>query len=329
MKKLFRLLRRIGAIVSTAFFTLNQYRKISKKYKDDKEGYIKASQELSQQTWTRIKDAANVEIVLKGAPIHQGPSFYLSNHMSFMDAAVLGSLVKTSFISKAETEKQMFVGPMLRALSTTFIERTSDDLPRIRKVMAKKVSDGRNISWYPEATTTDGSFVLPFRAGLLQTLFNEEAKASGYEGLPKELRVQAFTMRLTHVNDIDLEANREETQHLRDIFTNHIGGSKNGVFNEMLHTFKYMSTIRNARVEMIAHEPINPFEHTDGKSIVNAAWQQAAPAIIENVEPNKKLFDLYREGRTGWKAPSPKLMDACWGEHVKIRDKAVTPAPQA
>jgi 1-acyl-sn-glycerol-3-phosphate acyltransferase len=332
MMKAFRLLRRVGAVLYTALSTLAKYHWISFKHRKDKESYIKASQNLSQRACDKIVKAANVDIVVKGAPIHEGPAIYLPNHMSYLDFAVLGSVTKTSFVSKEETEKQPFIGAMLRAMSTTFIKRTSDDLPRACAEIKRKVADGRNHSWYPEATTTDGSFVLPFRAGLLQGIFNEEAKAEGYKDLNRDLRVQAFTMRLTHINGVNVEENRAETQHLRDIFCNHIGAADaNSKLGDALPVFKYMSTVKSARVEFIAHEPINPFECEDGRDIVNKAWHQVAPGIIESVDPNLELFELYRGERAGWKAPKKELMDECLDMHVKGREalKTTATAPKA
>lgn len=307
MRKLFRLFRRIGAVASTALSTLRQYRQISRRFKDDKHGFIQASATLSNKAMSRIKDAGGVELVFNGAAIHKGPVIYVANHISFMDAPMIGSLVNTSFVSKKETGEQPFIGPMLRAMSTTFIERTSEDLPRARQEMARKLRDGRNIMFFPEATTTDGSFVLPFRAGLLSMLFNEEARHDKKLRLPEDLRLQGFTIRLTHINGIDVEKDRAATQHLRDIFTNHIG-TPNGVIQEMLHTFRYMMHVEHARVEITAHEPLNPYEFEDGKALINAAKEQITPLIRDNVAPNVELFEKYRHGRPGWKAPKPELM---------------------
>lgn len=328
MRKAFRFMRRLAAVLYTGISTLAKYHWISRKFRNDKEGYIKASQDLSQRACDKIVKAANVDVVVKGAPIHQGPAIYLPNHMSYLDFAVLGSVTKTSFVSKEETAKQPLIGAMLRAISTTFIKRTSDDVQRASGEIKRKIADGRNHSWYPEATTTDGSFVLPFRAGLLQGLFNQEAKANGYEGISRDLRIQAFTMRLTHINGVNVEENRAETQHLRDIFCNHIGASDaSSRLGDAMPVIRYMSSVKSARVEFIAHEPINPFECEDGRDIVNRAWHQVAPNIIENVDPNLELFELYRNERAGWKAPKKELMDECLKKHIQGR-AALAPAPE-
>lgn len=327
MRKFFRLMRRIGSIIGTTFYTLRQYKKISKQFKDDKEGYVAASMALSNEAMSRLNKAANVDIVFNGAAVHKGPAIYIANHMSFLDAPMIGSVLNTSFVSKAETGEQPFVGPMLRALSTTFIKRTSDDLPRVKEHLSRKLNEGRNIMFFPEATTTDGSFVLPFRAGILQTLFNKSAQDdTAFETkLPEDLRVQAFTIRLTHINGINVEENRSETQHLRDIFTNHLG-SPSGVFNEMLHTFKYMATIENSRVEITAHDPLNPYEYEDGKALINAARDQVVPLVADNVDPNLELWELYREGRPGWKAPKAEMMDAMKPASRKLAPSKLAPS---
>ncbi len=94
----------------------------------------------------------------------------VSNHLSYKDIFILSSIRPMLFISSVELSRTFFLGRMARFGGTVFVERRSP--ARLRQEI-RQLSDllGQDfvLTLFPEAGTSDGEGLLPFRPALFQS----------------------------------------------------------------------------------------------------------------------------------------------------------------
>jgi 1-acyl-sn-glycerol-3-phosphate acyltransferase len=107
-----------------------------------------------------------VEVRHDGRPPDRG--VLASNHLSYLDILVLGSLHPFVFVSKSEVASWPVVGPVTGCAGTLYLDRRQkSDLVRLGKEMERVVEAGVVVVLFLEGTSSDGSAVLPFRSSLL------------------------------------------------------------------------------------------------------------------------------------------------------------------
>jgi 1-acyl-sn-glycerol-3-phosphate acyltransferase len=104
----------------------------------------------------------------------------VSNHVSYLDILVLGSLRPLSFVAKSDVRQWPALGWLVKQAGTVFVDRSKrTDVRRVTLEIAGKVKSGVGVILFPEGTSSDGRSVLPFRNSLL-----EPAASSGWPVLP-------------------------------------------------------------------------------------------------------------------------------------------------
>ena len=97
------------------------------------------------------------------------PCLLVSNHLSYVDVMLLALHAESIFVAKSEIARWPFIGRICRALNTIFIDRKRKrDLPRIVAAMTDALQKGRTVVFFPEATSTPGRTVLPFKSPLFE-----------------------------------------------------------------------------------------------------------------------------------------------------------------
>jgi 1-acyl-sn-glycerol-3-phosphate acyltransferase len=91
----------------------------------------------------------------------------VSNHISWLDVAVLGSGARIFFLAKAEVEKWPILGNLAKGGGTLFIKRGSGDSLRIKEQITEFLKKDIPVLFFPEATTTDGRKVKKVHGRLL------------------------------------------------------------------------------------------------------------------------------------------------------------------
>ena len=74
----------------------------------------------------------NIKVQVHGE-IPREPALWVSNHISWLDIAVLGSGARVFFLAKAEIENWPVFGKLAKGGGTLFIKRGSGDSVRIRE----------------------------------------------------------------------------------------------------------------------------------------------------------------------------------------------------
>ncbi len=117
--------------------------------------------------------ALDIEVIAV-KPIPQSHALWASNHISWLDIPVVGSIIPTFFLSKAEIANWPVIGWLATTANTLFIERGSGDADAVSKQMAKFLADGYPVVFFPEATTTDGTAIKRIHGKLLQSAMDTQ-----------------------------------------------------------------------------------------------------------------------------------------------------------
>ncbi|NRD90807.1 1-acyl-sn-glycerol-3-phosphate acyltransferase [Sphingopyxis sp. BSNA05] len=114
--------------------------------------------------------ACGARVNIVGTPIKRDV-FFISNHLSWVDIAILGGHSGTAFVSKEEISRWPVIGWLCKLNDTVFVSR-SDRMGIAQQI--NQLRDALEETWaitiFPEGTTTDGSTLLPFKAPLLKVL---------------------------------------------------------------------------------------------------------------------------------------------------------------
>jgi 1-acyl-sn-glycerol-3-phosphate acyltransferase len=94
------------------------------------------------------------------------PTLFVSNHVSYADIEVLGSLIKASFVAKAEVREWPIFGWLARLQRSVFVERRPGRAAESRDEMGERLRAGDSLILFPEGTTSDGNRILPFKSAL-------------------------------------------------------------------------------------------------------------------------------------------------------------------
>jgi len=127
---------------------------------------------LTRDLLSRIAALHGVEVRVEG-PRPVGPVVMASNHVSWLDPIVVGSVTLCVPISKLDVSAWPIVGVL-------FVDRgVARSGFRVVRGAARALDDGLAVLNFPEGTTTRGDRVLPFRAGLFAL-----ARSSGAPVVP-------------------------------------------------------------------------------------------------------------------------------------------------
>ena len=118
----------------------------------------------------------NVKIKKNGL-IHEdynkGIILFVSNHLSYLDIPVIGSLIKVKFVAKSEVSSWPIVGFIARLGGSIFVKRNLSNIKKEKLEIKNKINRGYNIHLFPESTSTDGISVLSFKSSLFSSIEKE------------------------------------------------------------------------------------------------------------------------------------------------------------
>lgn len=114
--------------------------------------------------------------VVQVEPVVPRHGLWASNHISWLDIPVVGSVAPVFFLSKAEIRKWPVFGRLAEAGGTLFIRRGSGDAARVSDQIADFLQGGSSVVFFPEATTTDGRRI--------KKIYGKLLKAAMDTGLP-------------------------------------------------------------------------------------------------------------------------------------------------
>lgn len=109
-----------------------------------------------------------------GEPIADRPILFAANHVSYTDITVLGSLIPGSFVAKSEVSAWPLFGWLAKLQRSVFVDRQVRSTAQQRDAIAERLAAGDALILFPEGTSGDGNFVLPFKSALFSVVFNKD-----------------------------------------------------------------------------------------------------------------------------------------------------------
>lgn len=122
-------------------------------------------------------DALDIELEI-GVPPQGNVSgtLVVANHVSWLDIFAMSAVYPSSFIAKKEISDWPVLGKMGKNAGTVFINRNSRrDVEPINQAICAALKAGQNVSFFPEARTSSGLGILPFKAALFQSAIDAKA----------------------------------------------------------------------------------------------------------------------------------------------------------
>ncbi|MSO66425.1 MAG: 1-acyl-sn-glycerol-3-phosphate acyltransferase [Pseudolabrys sp.] len=139
----------------------------------------------------------NIRVV--GEPVRDRAVLFVSNHVSWADILVIGSIAPIAYVSKSEIGNWPLVGTAAKSQRTVFVDRsrrqqTGDAIGEI----VERLAGGTSVVLFAEGTSSDGNRVLPFRSALVGAV--KEAGARAESGI----LIQPMSICYTGLNGIPM-----------------------------------------------------------------------------------------------------------------------------
>ncbi len=185
------------------------------------------------------------------------PCFIVVNHVSDLDTLILSALIPVVFITSIEVRESVFQGLIARMAGSTFVERRSQfNLLKELGETTRLLRVGFSTVLFPEATTSNGEEILPFRPAFFQAAINARSTL-----LP-------VCLRYTHIDGEPItSSNRDRVFYY-------------GNMDFAAHLLRVCST-RSIQVECRILPPIP----LSGKESRKALAQQVRNAILASYRP--------------------------------------------
>lgn len=222
----------------------------------------------------------NIDIVVKGKADRKQQVMVASNHLSYLDASVLGNVFQGAFMGKREIASWPVLGFLVKQFDPILIERAKkkDGEQAYRDAQAhshykvtKALNEGKSIIFFPESTTSDGSSVQPYRAGMFRSLFNGAVDRDGKAlEVKRNVGVQPVAIRVLEVNGQDATGSQE----LRDIFAWH--GDKQGMLS---HVWNNALMANHMKIEVTILPALNPKDFASPEDLANAAHKMVSDVV--------------------------------------------------
>ena len=202
-----------------------------------------------------------IKIKICGKASGNFPVLFISNHASYLDILILGSLFKTSFVAKKEIAKWPLFGILAKLQNTIFVDRRISSLKSQENQIIEHLNKKNNLVIFPEGTSSDGNKVLPFKSSLFN-IFEEN--------LDSGIFIQTITIVYKKINGISL--NRIDRKDI----TWH---SNMYLVPNMLNVLKKFSI----EVEVIFNQEFLPNKKWDRKKIALQCWKKINYNLINSL----------------------------------------------
>ena len=202
-----------------------------------------------------------IKIKIYGKASVNFPVLFISNHASYLDILILGSLFKTSFVAKKEVAKCPLFVILAKLQNTIFIDRRIPTLKNQENKIIEHLNKKKNLVIFPEGTSSDGNRVLPFKS----SLFNIFEK-----NLNSRIFVQTITIVYKKINGIPM--NRIDRKNI----TWH---SNMDLVPNIFNVLKKLSI----EVEIIFNDEFLPSKEYDRKKIALHCWEKINYNLINSL----------------------------------------------
>lgn len=202
-----------------------------------------------------------LKISIKGTPVTDRQVIYVSNHLSYLDIPVIGSILKASFVAKKEVSSWPVFGFLSKLQQTAFIERARGAAVKEASALDIMLEQGKSLVIFPEGTSTDGTEVVPFKSSLFSLALKKGA------GSPP---LQPFAVKLLSVNN-----QTNLSRQARDIYAWH-----REMTTELPQHLWLFAKSKGAHIELEFFPLIETDENSDRKMLANVCHHTISQAIV-------------------------------------------------
>ena len=145
----------------------------------------------------------SVEVTgLESSLMNQKKYLMVANHISWIDIIVIQSIKPCIFVAKSDVASWPLFGWVAQMTGTIFIKRDKiSDIKKALKKMKRRLIK-RSVCIFPEGTSTNGRYLLPFKSNLFQSSIDTQKSI-----LPLCLRYEQkniYTDKTAFVDDMSL-----------------------------------------------------------------------------------------------------------------------------
>ena len=213
---------------------------------------------LAAQFWSRAGLwLIGLRLVVRGKPVASGA--LVANHCSWADILTLRSVKLMYFVAKAEVRSWPAIGFITAVTGTIYIERQRSQAKQQEQVLRDRIAADQLLIFFPEATSTDGLRVLPFKSSLFSAFFHDHRGA--------DLWIQPVTVRYTPAPGSGLPPS----------FYGWWGDMELGS-----HVWAVMSRSFGGRAEVTFHKPVKPQAFRDRKALAEHCTAVVARGLTES-----------------------------------------------
>ncbi len=166
----------------------------------------KKQQEHIIQFWCKkLLSIFQIKVEIRGLEdylVNQKKYLMVANHISWMDIIVIQSIKPSIFVAKSDVASWPLFGWVAQMTGTIFIKRdkVSDIKKALKKIKRRLIK--RSVCIFPEGTSTNGRYLLPFKSNLFQASIDTHKSI-----LPFCLRYEQndmYTDKVAFVDDMSL-----------------------------------------------------------------------------------------------------------------------------
>lgn len=126
---------------------------------------------------------------------------YVGNHLSYLDIILMGSFLRTYFVSKDDVKKWPLLGLLAILSHTIFISRTPAKALQSIEQMKTAINNKRSLIVFPEGTSSSGQEVEPFKSSFFDIFLKNDVK--------ENLTIQPFTIGLVKADNHAVRTNKD------------------------------------------------------------------------------------------------------------------------
>lgn len=218
-----------------------------------------------------------VDVRRIGEPVDTRPVLFASNHVSYIDIMVLGSLIPGSFVAKSEIAGWPLFGWLAKLQRSVFVDRQVRSTARQRDAIAERLAAGDALILFPEGTSSDGNFVLPFKSALFSVVFNKE----------QAIAVQPVSLAYTRLDGLPIG------RRMRPYFA---------YYGDMVLGPHLWRLLGLGQIEAVVqfHPPVMVADFATRKALADFCYERVSRGV------GRSLTGRYEPGPAALPAPSPE-----------------------
>lgn len=140
-----------------------------------------------------------IEVWIEGIICDNAPLLLISNHFSYLDVFVLGSLVGQRFTPKSDVASWPIIGFFCKITGCIFIDRRPSRTKENMHKLEDAIKQSSVISLFPEGTTNDGTALLPFKSSYFSIAENHDVAIQPVSISYTHLNGEPVTLRNRHI----------------------------------------------------------------------------------------------------------------------------------